>query len=143
MSVIRIRFASVFTSVRGGYNAPFFASVFTDRFYVRRLGLKIYSVSVQCHLYSVRVQCMCTVYSGIGIGPRDAGADEKYEAKMHFPRNKMVNFKIFRLWRKIFLMVTSASGNHFNFYLLKFWRKMNKRMKKEEMWLCSSDFLPI
>ena len=36
VSVIRIRFASVFTSVRGGYNAPFFASVFTDRFYVRR-----------------------------------------------------------------------------------------------------------
>ena len=83
------------------------------------------------------------LYSGIGIGPRHAGADEKYEAKMHFPRNKMVNFKIFRLWRKRFLMATSARGNHSNFYLLKFWRKMNKRMKKEEMWLCSSDFLPI
>ena len=36
LQCIRIRFASVFTSVRGGYNAPFFASVFTDRFYVRR-----------------------------------------------------------------------------------------------------------
>ena len=34
-----------------------------------QFGLKMYSVSVQCHLYSVRVQCMCTVYSGIGTGP--------------------------------------------------------------------------
>ena len=61
-----------------------------DKFFVQ-LGLKIYSVSVQCHLYSVCVQCTVE----LGLAPDMPVQMKNMKQKCTFPEIKWLILKFF------------------------------------------------